>query len=191
MIVVDLSHVKTLDEFYKHIRSSQEKRHGDDYCEQHDAVRKYASECKTYAELGVHQGATLANALLSGFKYVEGIDNDMRKYEKFLKPIAEQYAKDNEISLKLKQCDSASVDAIGPKVDMLLIDSLHHYFHMSKELKLHGPRVNKYIIAHDTMKPDEQLHHCLIDFCSENPEWRCIERGITGYGYTVLSKYFK
>lgn len=188
MINVDLSHVTTLDEFYKDVREGQEKEHGDDYCEQHDAVRKYAGECKTYAELGVHQGATLANAMLSGFKYVEGIDIDMHRYEKFLRPIAEQYAKDNKIVLKLKECDSTGMDAIGPRVDMLLIDSYHRDFHMEKELKLHGPRVNKYIIAHDTMKPDEQLHDCLMDFCFNNPGWKCIERGKTNVGYTVLGK---
>ena len=188
MINVDLKHVKDVPEFYSEIRKGQEEAHGEDYCEQHDAVRKYGAECKTYAELGVHQGGTLANALLAGFKYVEGVDINMTRYEKFLKPLAEQYAKDNKIVLKLKKASSITLDSMGPKVDMLLIDSYHTSGHMWKELEIHGKRVNKYIIAHDTMKPDEQLHECLLKFCGEHPEWSVVERGITNVGYTVLKK---
>ena len=188
MINVDLSHVKTLEEFYEEIRKGQEQAHGDDYCEQHDAVRKYAKNCKTYAELGVHQGGTLANALLAGFKYVEGIDIDMHRYEKFLKPIAEDYAKENKIVLKMKEVSSITLDSMGPKVDMLLIDSYHRDYHMAQELKLHAPRVNKYIIAHDTMKPDEQLHDTLERYCFDTMEWKVAERGTTNVGYTVLER---
>ena len=186
MINVDLKTAKTVEEFYEQIRAGQEKAHGEDYCEQHDAVRKYAPECKTYAELGVHQGGTLANALLAGFRYVEGIDIDMHRYNKFLKPLAEEYAKDNKILLKIKEVDSTTLDSLGPNVDMLLIDSYHKHFHMKKELAMHGKRVKKYIIAHDTKLPDEQLHMCLEEFCFENPGWSVHERGETNVGYTVL-----
>lgn len=187
MINVDLAHVKDVEQFYTDIREGQENEHGHDYCEQHDAVRKYASDCKTYKELGVHQGGTLANALLAGFKYVEGVDNDMHRYNKFLKPLAEKYAKDNKIVLKIREVDSTSMDALGPKVDMLLIDSYHKAFHMKKELALHGKAVNKYIIAHDTWVTPE-LHTCLEEFCFNNPGWRVLERGKTNVGYTVLKK---
>lgn len=187
MINVDLKHVKTLEEFYKDIRAGQEEAHGHDYCEQHDAIQKYAPECKTYAELGTHQGGTLANALLAGFKYVEGIDIDMHRYEKFLKPIAEQYAKDNKIVLKMKEVSSITLDSIGPSVDMLLIDSYHRAYHMKQELAIHGKRVKKYIVAHDTWSVSE-LHTCLEEWCFENPGWKVLERGTTNVGYTVLKK---
>lgn len=188
MINVELDHVKTVEEFYTEIRKGQEEAHGHDYCEQHDAIRKYASECKTYAELGVHQGGTLANALLAGFKYVEGIDIDMHRYEKYLKPLAEKYAKDNKIVLKLKEVSSTTIDSIGPKVDMLLIDSYHKAYHMAAELNIHAQRVNKYIVAHDTVKPDGQLYDCLMDFCFRNPGWKLIEHGENNVGYTVIGR---
>lgn len=188
MINAELGHCKTLEEFYQSIREQQESAHGDDYCQQHDAIRKYGADCKTYAELGVHQGGTLANAMLAGFKYVEGVDIDMHRYNKFLKPLAEKWAEENKIVLKIKEVSSVTLDSMGPNVDMLLIDSYHRSFHMREELKIHGKRVNKYIVAHDTMKPDEQLHDCLMDFCFNNPGWKLVERGTTNVGYTVIGK---
>ena len=80
MINSKLDHCKTIEEFYKSIRSQQEKAHGDNYCAMHDAINEIAKDCKSYKELGVHQGGTLANALLQPtLKYVEGIDISVRE----------------------------------------------------------------------------------------------------------------
>jgi len=187
MINVELGHVKDLVEFYKDIREGQEGEHGDEYCQQHDAIKKFGAECESYRELGTHQGGTLANALLSGFTYVEGVDIDMSRYHRFLKPHAERYAKENGIQLKIVQTDSIGLGSIGKAVDMLLIDSLHKAFHMSQELQLHGPSTKKYIVAHDTWSCPE-LHKCLEDFCKQYPEWSVHERGTVNVGYTVLKK---
>lgn len=191
MINAELGHCKTVEEFYKSIREQQEKAHGDDYCDQHDAIRKYAPDCLTYCELGVHQGGTLANALLAGFKYVEGIDIDLHRYEKFLKPLAEKHAHLNRIILKTKQVSSIDpVNSMGPFVDMMLIDSLHNPHHMAKELQIHSKRVKRYLVAHDTSvlhgKPNESLYDVLVGFCLDNPEWKIIERSTKNVGYTVL-----
>lgn len=187
MINVELGHVKNIVEFYKDIREGQENAHGDEYCQQHDAIKKYSAECESYRELGTHQGGTLANALLSGFKYVEGVDIDMSRYRKFLKPHAEKYAKENKIKLKIVEANSVGLESMGQSVDMLLIDSVHKPYHMIQELRLHGISVNKYIVAHDTWScPD--LHKCLEVYCKENPAWKVIERGAVNVGYTVLKK---
>ena len=53
----EVSHVKTVEEFYKSIREQQEVAHGKEYCDQHDAIIKYMKECESYKELGTHQGA--------------------------------------------------------------------------------------------------------------------------------------
>ena len=80
MINSKLDHCKTVDEFYTSIRSQQEEAHGDNYCAMHDAVNEIAKECNSYKELGVHQGGTLANALLQPtLKYVEGVDISLEK----------------------------------------------------------------------------------------------------------------
>jgi len=188
MINAELSHVTTLEEFYESIRSQQEEAHGNDYCKMHDAVNEIAKECNSYKELGTHQGGTLANALLQPtLKYVEGVDNDMHRYRKFLQPIAEQYAKDNKKVLKIKEVDSTGIDSLGYSTDILLIDSYHKAFHMQKELERHGPYVKKYIVAHDTHKPDDQLYWCLANWGSDNG-WSVMTRNQENVGFTVLKK---
>ena len=95
MINSKLDDVKTLNEFAESIRKQQEEAHGEHYCAMHDTINKLAKDCKSYKELGVHQGGTLANALLQPtIKYVEGIDISLEKYNAYLKPIAESYAKE-------------------------------------------------------------------------------------------------
>ena len=187
MINVELGHVKNLVEFYDDIRRGQEGEHGDDYCGQHDAIKFYAKDCDSYRELGTHQGGTLANALLSGFDYVEGVDIDMHRYRKFCQPHAEHYARENGIQLVIKEVDSAGLGAVGRQVDMLLIDSIHKAYHMTKELDLHAPLARKYIVAHDTNSVPE-LQACLERFCQKNSEWSIIERGVVNVGFTVLQK---
>jgi len=188
MINAELSHVTTLEEFYESIRSQQEEAHGNDYCKMHDAVNEIAKECNSYKELGTHQGGTLANALLQPtLKYVEGVDIDMHRYRKFLQPIAEQYAKENKKVLKIKEVDSTGIDSLGYSTDILVIDSYHKSFHMQKELERHGSYVKKYIVAHDTHKPDDQLYWCLANWGSDNG-WSVMTRNQDNVGFTVLKK---
>jgi hypothetical protein len=188
MINSELGHVTTLEEFYDSIRSQQEEAHGDDYCAMHDAIAEIAKECTSYKELGTHQGGTLACALLQPtLKYVEGVDIDMHRYEKFLKPIAEQYAKDNKKVLKMKEVDSTGIDSLGYSTDILMIDSYHKAFHMQKELERHGQYTKKYIVAHDTHKPDTQLYDCLYNWGRKNG-WSVMTRNTNNVGFTVLKK---
>lgn len=187
MINADLSKVKTLKEFYKEIRRQQEAAHGNDYCEQHDAIQKYLKECDSYKELGTHQGGTAAAALLMKPKRVELVDLSMEKYRKYAKPIFEEYCKKNNIELSIKEMDSTSQQAVSNEYDMMLIDSWHIRKHLEKELALHSSKIRKYIIFHDTNAVKE-LQKCIEDFCLKNLEWSIIEQGKTNVGYTVIRK---
>lgn len=190
MINSELGHVKSLQEFHSEIRRQQEEAHGVDYCQIHDAIQKYMKECESYMELGTHQGGTAAAALLTNPKKVNLVDIDMSRYNKFLKPIAEKYAQQNNIELTTKAIDSRSLGAVDV-VDMLVIDSYHHPKHMTEELITHGMNVNKYIIAHDTSvingRSNDSLYRVLENFGNEKG-WTVIERGTTNVGYTVLKK---
>ena len=190
MINSELGHVETIKEFNSEIRRQQEEAHGEDYCQIHDSITKYMKDCDSYMELGVHQGGTASAAMMTNPKFVQLVDISFEKYNKFLAPIAKKYCKDNGIHLVLKEVDSRTFPAIAT-VDMLVIDSVHNAKFMKQELDIHGSNVNKYIIAHDTMrlfnKVDEQLHNTLVDFAKKN-RWEVIERGTTNVGYTVLKK---
>ena len=187
MLTADLNHVKTVEEFYKSIRTQQEVAHGKEYCEQHDAITKYMKECNSYKELGTHQGGTAACAMLTKPKYIELVDHNHYKYRWKLQELAEPFCQENNIELVVKDVDSSSLASLSRPVDMMLIDSLHTPDHMTKELNLHGVSVNKYIIAHDTWWK-KTLHATLENWCNENKAWKVHERGMVNAGYTVLKK---
>jgi hypothetical protein len=187
MINAELSYVTTLEEFYSEIRRQQEEAHGSDYCQQHDAIQRLLKdECKTYKELGTHQGGTAAAALMMKPSRVELVDISMEKYRKFAKPIFEKYCADNNIELVVKEVDSTSLSSLGPNVDLMLIDSRHVRQHMEAELNMHHRNVMKYIIFHDTSAVP-QLYQGIVNFCSRNP-WEVVERGTANVGYTVIKR---
>lgn len=195
MLTADLKKVKSVDEFYVEIRSQQEAYHGADYCAMHNAIRRYMKDCKSYKELGTHQGGSASAAMSCKHKpeYMELVDINHEKYRWKLKSLAEPYCKEHGIELVVKEADSTSINSISDRdIDMLVIDSLHIRSHMEKELSLHGPYIQKYIIAHDTTicqdRPKDALYRCLSDFCDNNPRWKIVERGKTNVGYTVLKK---
>lgn len=195
MLTAKLDHVTSVEEFYKEIRSQQEAYHGAEYCAMHDAIRKYMKDCKSYKEIGTHQGGSAAAVMTGNFKpeYMELIDINHEKYRWKLKSLAEPFCENNNIKLVIKEADSSSLASIsGEVVDMLVIDSLHKRYHMEKELKIHSIYVNKYIIAHDTSisqdTPTDALFLCLEDFCKNNSQWKIIERGTKNVGYTVLKR---
>ena len=74
MITVDLTHTKTLKDFYSEIKSAHQKAHGDLYVAHHDKMVELAAECVSYRELGVMQGATAAAVVLAGIRDIHLID---------------------------------------------------------------------------------------------------------------------
>jgi cephalosporin hydroxylase len=187
MINADLGHVTTLEEFYSEIRKQQEAAHGNDYCQQHDAIQRLLkTECKTYKELGTHQGGTAAAALMMKPTRIELVDISMDKYRLFAKPLFEKYCTENNIELTVKEVDSTSLSSLGPEVDLMLIDSRHTRTHMEAELNMHHRNVKKYIVFHDTTAVP-QLYQGIVNFCSRNP-WEIVERGTANVGYTVIKR---
>ena len=195
MLTAELKHVKTVDQFYTEIREQQEEFHGKDYCAMHDAIRKYMKDCKSYKELGTHQGGSAAAVMTGEHKpeYMELVDIDHQKYRWKLKSLAEPYCKEHNIELIVREADSTSFTSLSDRdIDMLMIDSLHKRYHMEKELTMHANYIKKYIVAHDTTicqdNPQDALYRCLSDFCEQSPGWNIIERGTTNVGYTVLKR---
>jgi hypothetical protein len=190
MINSELEHVRTLKEFNTEIRRQQEEAHGNDYCQIHDAIKKYMQECDSYMEFGTHQGGTASTAILCKPKAVILVDKDLSKYRKNLEKIALEFCERHNIALAVFEEDSSS-PRVKHNVDMLMIDSYHHPSHMQKELEVHGNNIKKYIVAHDTSiingKKNDSLYQCLKRFADSN-NWKIIERGETNVGYTVLKK---
>ena len=147
-------------------------------------------DCKSYMELGTHQGGTASVAMLCKPSRVYLVDIDFTKYNKFLKPLAEKWCDTNNIELIVNQTDSTGFGAINT-TDMLVIDSYHHPNHLQKELDTHGRNVKKYIIAHDTSilhgKMNDSLFQVLNSWAAKN-QWKVLERVTKNVGYTVIGK---
>jgi hypothetical protein len=94
--------------------------------------------------------------------------------------------------------------------DLLFIDTDHTYQHLMKELTLHSPKINKYILIHDTSGKyghweDWPYDHdrrgllrtqpykyglwpCCVDFLEEHKEWKLLTRYEENSGLTIFER---
>lgn len=80
-------------------------------------------------------------------------------------------------------------------VDLLYIDTYHSYTHLKAELGIHGSKVKKYIIMHDTaaygiehaFDGDKGLNFAIDEFLADNSNWIMLHRVSYGDGLTVLA----
>jgi len=194
MINAEFVNVKAVSQFHKQIVEQQEEAHGKHYCQMHQAINRFWSEgeCKTYMELGVHQGGSASNAMMLDPtpKKITLIDIDMSKYNSFLKPLAEKHCDKHGIELDVRETSSTGFGSVEA-TDMLVIDSVHKASWMQQELDLHGKNARKYIVAHDTKRlfdeVDEQLHRTLVAWGERNG-FILVDRGEASVGYTVIAR---
>jgi len=96
-------------------------------------------------------------------------------------------------------------------VDMIFIDSLHTYCHLTYELETFSPKVAKFIAMHDTSEPwgdaEDDTYHgdyseypawidrtkkglwpAVEDFLARHPEWKLKSRVFNRHGFTVLER---
>jgi len=180
--------VKSVEEFHEEICKQQKKAHGDRYCEHHDVIQNMIKnhDCKSYKELGTHQGASAAAALLAMPKNVQLVDINFTLYRKYLKPLAESYCQENNIDLKIYETSSTNINSLGDPCDLLFIDSLHNTRHLEAELKLHKNNVRKYILFHD-VNSTRGFPEVINKFCNQD-NWEEIDRSDTRFGYMLIKK---
>jgi cephalosporin hydroxylase len=78
---------------------------------------------------------------------------------------------------------------------MMLVDSLHIYEQVQKELELHAHKVRKYLLFHDTSTyaingefGGRGIWAAIQEFIDTHPEWKLIERRTNNNGLTVLQR---
>ena len=183
MITVNLTHIKTLKDFYSEIRSAHKKAHGDLYVAHHDKMMELATECTSYRELGVNQGATAAAVVLAGIRDIHLIDINMSKFEPY-KHLFESHVDTFNVVAESSIKNNPLNDR---PVDMLLIDSLHNASHVKDELRVHAPSVKKYILFHDTNSINA-IRKVVDNFVKDNPQWKLIEHFSQNVGYSLIGK---
>lgn len=186
-----------------------------DISEHLPTLRKYASECKTIAELGVCN-------MVSTYAFIKGLMENGNS-EKVLHCVDIRLppgvnntinnAKKLGVDMSFYQENSAVVDL--PPVDLCFIDTWHIYGHLKREFIKHAPNTKKYIILHDTevdkvlgesircgFDVENQirvsgysreeictgLQAAVDEFLEYNPEWRLKEHYSNNNGLTVLER---
>jgi hypothetical protein len=161
-----------------------------DMREHMDVIKSYALQSPKIAEFGVYD-CTSTWALLAG-RPTKLTSYDVARRSEVSD--VEKAANECGVAFEFILADSVSVD-IGP-VDLLLIDSLHTYEHLSNELRIHAKNVSRWIILHDTEtfgQTDQTysgrgLWPAIEEFLQANPEWKILHRYTNCHGLTVLSR---
>jgi hypothetical protein len=81
------------------------------------------------------------------------------------------------------------------ETDLMLVDSLHVYEQVQKELELHAGKVKKYLLFHDTTLFSDRgefggkgIWPAIQEFMDSHPEWQLIERRTNNNGLTILKR---
>jgi beta-1,4-mannosyl-glycoprotein beta-1,4-N-acetylglucosaminyltransferase len=176
-------------------------------------LRALAAECASVVEIGLRSMESswgilrgLSENLSSSRSYI-GIDIDSPSTE--LLDSAKRLAEGNGIAFNFWRANDLNID-IEP-TELLFIDSLHTYCHLTYELEKFSPKVSKYIAMHDTSwgeppiddpayqgnyseYPSEYdrtkrgLWQAVVDFLQRHPEWTLHERRVNNYGFTILKR---
>lgn len=182
-----------------------------------DVLQHMASNVNSVTEMGIgpkNYGLNSTWALLFGLHKSLGTNKKYTAYDYETNPIndniyiAKSLAEDLGIDFNFIIGDTG--DVVIESSDLLFIDTDHTYQHLMKELELHSPKINKYILIHDTSgkyghwedwpydherrgelktQPEKYgLWPCCKDFLKNNIEWELLVRYEENNGLTILER---
>lgn len=188
--------------------------HSSDIVEHIPILKKLAQECSSVTEIGLRD-MNSTWGILQGLsenskneRLYTGIDLDQPPSKIF--NLAQRLARENGIDFRFIQANDMEID-IEP-TDLLFIDSMHTYCHLTYELEKFSSKALKYIAMHDTDEPwgfidDFQqyfgdrseypvgidrnkrgLWRAVVDFLEKHPEWALHERRLNSHGFTILKR---
>jgi hypothetical protein len=197
-----------LDQKYDHARFTPS-----DINEHVATLCSLAGECSSVVEIGLR-------TMVSSWGILKGL-SESSSNERFYLGIdivsppldilnnAMRLAEGKDILFTFWEANDMDV-SIAP-TEMLFIDSLHTYCHLTCELENFSPKVSKYIAMHDTSAPwgyaddssysgdfseypseyDRSKHGlwpAVEDFLQRHPEWILYQRYLNNHGFTILKR---
>lgn len=182
-------------------------------------LKDLAAECSSVMELGI-RGVVSTWGVLQGLsessaitRLYLGIDLDCPPADKLA--LAKYLAHAHSIAFRFWQVNvmAMKIEDVDP-VDMLFIDTLHIYCHLTYELELLASKVGKYIVIHDTTvyeyrddpwytgwclgnyseypaeydRTKKGLWPAIQDFLVKHPEWSVYKRLYNNNGLTILKR---
>ena len=147
-------------------------------------MHKYANECNHITEFGVRTGVSTWAWLASRAKVIRCFDiENINQNLKFHYESAKETQKDFTFTCVNTIAENLEIE----QTDLLFIDTAHTYEQCSKELKMHGHKVNKYLMFHDTTLCPS-LNQAIDEFLKENLNWKIKEVFTNNNGLTILEK---
>ena len=186
MELTKTEHCTTLREFYDESKRQSNLAHGKHYCNYHDAISRYLARGERYKELGIFQGMSAAVACFKLPRSVELIDKNITKFNPN-RPLFEAYCTEHKIQLTVIETSSTKPDSASA-ADVLFVDSYHAVEHVELELAIHAKHTAKFMIFHDTTKPNDKIFRVVSAFAKKNSEWEVVERNEQACGYAVLAR---
>ncbi|MDC0308761.1 class I SAM-dependent methyltransferase [bacterium] len=114
----------------------------------YDLIRENMKEGYVHKELGTYYGWSAAYAALHGATQLHLVDVDFKPFNTH-KKYFDEYLKTKNGNLYLYNCSSHDSKCVGP-CDTMLIDSVHTWKWVKKELEMHAHTVKDWIVFHDT-----------------------------------------
>jgi hypothetical protein len=156
-------------------------------------LRYYADQCTHVTELGVRRGVSTWAFLSSIAKRVVSVD--INHPDEFGGSLQEMRDASTEANMDFTFILADDLNIELEETDLLFIDTLHTYGHLSKELVLHAGKARKYIIFHDTAQyahvgvdGGEGIWRAIEEFLAQNPIWRIKEAYENNNGLMILEK---
>ena len=185
--------MKTIEQTYNELCTQ-----ASDINEHLPTLYNLAKECNTILELGVR-------SVVSTYAFAHARPKKIYFVDIVRHP---------NVDIFIQQCDREGIDvefinksSLSPEtakqVDLIFIDTLHTYYQLKKELRLHGNNSNKYIAFHDTIHnghrdendpyitPEDYnlpkgLVPAIAEFLKENSHWKELKTYTNNNGLTVL-----
>lgn len=185
MQYVNYSNCKNLEEIATSTLLGLSEAYWYEYPEYIRRLSYFLKHCDSYRELGTNQGGSASVALLEKLKYYELIDKSFNRFNS-IKSHFDEYQTKNNIEICYREISSLEVktDII---TDFILIDSVHTYNHVTKEIKLYEPLTKKYIMFHDTVG-FPRVGQAVRDFLNQTKNWKLIEEQLVTPGYMVIER---
>lgn len=184
-----------------------------DICEHVPVLKDLASQCSSVIEIGIR-------SMVSTWGVLQGLSESKATCKSYigidLAPppvdslsLARVLAKLNKIDFCFWEENDMNIEI--PVAEMLFIDSLHTYCHLTYELEKFSSSITKFIAMHDTSEPwgtrddteyrgqyteypssydrtKRGLWAAVEDFLKRHPEWALKERRLNNHGLTVLQR---
>jgi hypothetical protein len=151
-------------------------------------ISELTSQCNHVTELGVGWAQSTRAFLRHNV--------EIHSYEFMPQPGIREFfdeAKNAGRNVTLHVDDTRKVNIA--ETDLMLVDSLHIYEQVQKELELHAGKVRKYLLFHDTTLFADRgefggkgIWPAVQEFMDSHSEWQLVERRTNNNGLTILKR---